>query len=130
MIICKDRLEKLDLATKAAPEASAKARDVNSAVESEITQLLQGKTHEQLVQLQRQIQAKLGSGEPIDVDYWEGLLKSLLVWKARVSSDPQTRTFCTYCQLIWCDNFSGHTQEYARSSCDESPGATTKKTAR
>lgn len=85
MIICKDRLEKLDLATKAGPEASAKARDVNSVVESEIDQLLQGKTHEQLVQLQRQIQTKLGSGEPIDVDYWEGLLKSLLVWKARVS---------------------------------------------
>ena len=84
MIICKHRLEKLDLATKTAPEASAKARDVNSAVESEIDQLLRGKSHEQLVQLQRQIQAKLGSGEPIDVDYWEGLLKSLLVWKARV----------------------------------------------
>jgi hypothetical protein len=89
MIICKHRLEKLDLATKTAPEASAKARDVNSAVESEIDQLLQGKSYEQLVQLQRQIQAKLGSGEPIDVDYWEGLLKSLLVWKARVRILPK-----------------------------------------
>lgn len=31
-----------------------------------------------------QIQGKLGSGEPIDVDYWEGLLKKLIVWKAKV----------------------------------------------
>jgi len=53
------------------------------AVESEIIALLSGKTYEQLVSLQRQVQEKLSSGEPVDIDYWEGLLKKLLVWKAK-----------------------------------------------
>lgn len=85
MVVCKDRLETLSLATKSNAEASAKARDVNAAVESEINALLRGKTYDQLVLLQKQVQSKLASDERVDVDYWEGLLKSLLVWKARVS---------------------------------------------
>lgn len=55
----------------------------NAAVKAEITRLLSGKTHDQLVQLQQQVQAKLASGEVIDVDYWEGLLKELVVQKAK-----------------------------------------------
>lgn len=55
-----------------------------AAVESDIAALLAGKTYDQLVSLQRQIQDKLTSGEPVDVDYWEGLLKKLLVWKSKV----------------------------------------------
>lgn len=55
-----------------------------AAVESDITTLLSGKTYDDLVALQRRIQEKLTSGEPVDTDYWEGLLKKLLVWKAKV----------------------------------------------
>jgi hypothetical protein len=55
-----------------------------AAVEADISALLAGKSYEQLVSLQRQIQDKLTSGEPVDVDYWEGLLKKLLVWKSKV----------------------------------------------
>jgi hypothetical protein len=29
------------------------------------------------------------SKEPIDVDYWEGLLRSLEVWQAKVGSDER-----------------------------------------
>jgi hypothetical protein len=73
MVVCKDRLDQLH------------STNIGSnAVESDISALLSGKTYDQLSQLQRQIQAKLSSGEPVDVDYWEGLLKSLLVWKAKV----------------------------------------------
>lgn len=53
-------------------------------VETEITKLLSGKTLVQLEQLEASVQAKLASGEPVDTDYWEGLLNSLNVWKARV----------------------------------------------
>jgi hypothetical protein len=56
-----------------------------AAVESDISTLLSGKTYDDLVALQRRIQEKLTSGEPVDTDYWEGLLKKLLVWKAKVS---------------------------------------------
>lgn len=55
----------------------------SATVKAEITKLLSGKTFAQLVALQGQVQRKLGSGEPVDVEYWEGLLKELVVWKAK-----------------------------------------------
>lgn len=82
MVVCKSRLDDLR------QQASDARRGVptNRTVESSITSLLADKTYEQLSELQRSIQAKLSSGDPIDVDYWEGLLRSLLVWKAKVST--------------------------------------------
>ena len=77
MVITKDALERIKDAERLGAAAAA-------AVESDITAVLQGKSYEHLVQLQKQIQAKLASGEPIDVEYWESLLKKLLVWKAKV----------------------------------------------
>lgn len=55
----------------------------NATVKAEITRLLSGKTFDQLVALQGQVSRKLGSGEAVDVEYWEGLLKELVVWKAK-----------------------------------------------
>jgi len=80
MVVCKDRLERLRANVRMGPDAQS----ANAAVETEISTLLSGKSYDQLVALQRQVQAKLGSGEPVDTDYWEGLLKSLLVWKSKV----------------------------------------------
>lgn len=77
MVITKDAVERIKQAQRMGAAAAA-------AVEADITALLQGKSYEHLVQLQKQIQAKLASGEPIDTDYWEGLLKKLLVFKAKV----------------------------------------------
>lgn len=54
-----------------------------SSVASDIDKILRPKTFEQLEALEKQIRAKLRSNEPIDTDYWEELLKSLLVWKAK-----------------------------------------------
>ncbi|KAJ6516168.1 mid region of cactin-domain-containing protein [Mycena sanguinolenta] len=76
MVICKDRLERIRTSQRMGVEAAA-------AVEADISALLAPKTYEQLVALQRQIQDKLTSGEPVDTDYWEGLLKKLLVWKSK-----------------------------------------------
>ena len=76
MVVCKDWLERLRLRRS--------KNDSTAIVESDVNALLNGKSYEQLSQLQRQIQNKLASGEPVDVEYWEGLLKSLLVWKAKV----------------------------------------------
>ncbi|GJJ07442.1 hypothetical protein Clacol_001644 [Clathrus columnatus] len=79
MVVCKDRLERLRADTRMGPEAVS----AHNAVEAEIATLLSGKSHEQLVTLQKQVQLKLASREPVDTDYWEGLLKSLIVWKAK-----------------------------------------------
>jgi len=74
-IICKDRQRKL---RKSGPEGRAV-----SSVATDIDNLLSPKTFEQLEVLERQIRNKLDSNEPIDTDYWQELLDSLLVWKAK-----------------------------------------------
>lgn len=79
MVVCKDRIERNRQRQQMGVEAAA-------VVESDIANLLAGKSYEHLVTLQRQIQAKLGSNEPLDVEYWEGLLKKVLVYKAQVTS--------------------------------------------
>ncbi|KAE8362580.1 mid region of cactin-domain-containing protein [Aspergillus caelatus] len=71
-IICRDR-QKIT-----APEGRA----LNS-VAADINRLLSPKTYEQLQTLEIQVKKKLDSNEPIDTDYWEELLRSLTVWKAR-----------------------------------------------
>lgn len=84
MVVCKDRVERNQQRQQIGAEAAA-------VVESDIAKLLAGKSYEHLVTLQRQIQTKLASREPMDVEYWEGLLKKLLVYKAQVSFPPQSR---------------------------------------
>ncbi|XP_006459926.1 hypothetical protein AGABI2DRAFT_191710, partial [Agaricus bisporus var. bisporus H97] len=76
MVVCKDHLERVKDSDRIGFEGTA-------AVESEVTALLAGKSYDDLASLQRRIQDKLTSGEPIDTDYWENLLKKLLVWKAK-----------------------------------------------
>ncbi|KAF9468862.1 mid region of cactin-domain-containing protein [Collybia nuda] len=76
MVVCKDRLDTIKANQRSGSGSSM-------AVEADITALLSGKSYDDLVSLQRKIQEKLTSGEPVDTDYWEGLLKKLLVWKAK-----------------------------------------------
>jgi hypothetical protein len=54
-----------------------------ASVASDVDKILSPKSLEQLEALEKQIKAKLASNEPIDTDYWEELLKSLLVYKAK-----------------------------------------------
>lgn len=83
LIVSSATLEALREERAIGVSAYAAQRRANAAVKDEITRLLAGKTFEQLVALQGQVQRKLASGEPVDVDYWEGLLKELIVWKAK-----------------------------------------------
>lgn len=73
--LCQDR--KLKLNPRGGEER------VVSSVSDDIDKILGPKTYEQLEALEKQIKAKLNSNEDIDTDYWEQLLRSLLVWKAR-----------------------------------------------
>lgn len=54
-----------------------------SSVAADIDKLLAPKTYEQLETLESQVKRKLDSDEAIDFDYWEQLLRSLRVWKAK-----------------------------------------------
>lgn len=71
-VICRDRQK------TATPEGR-----MLSSVAADINKLLRPKTYEQLQNLEIQVKRKLNSNEPIDTDYWEELLRSLTVWKAR-----------------------------------------------
>jgi hypothetical protein len=73
-IICRDRRK------KSADDPEGRAV---SSVSSDIDRLLSPKSFEELEALEMQINRKLDSNEPVDTDYWEQLLKSLLVWKAK-----------------------------------------------
>ncbi|GJN92199.1 hypothetical protein Rhopal_005229-T1 [Rhodotorula paludigena] len=83
LIVSSSALESLREERSIGVSAYAAQTRANAAVKAEIQRLLSGKSFDQLVQLQQQVQAKLASGEVIDVDYWEGLLKELVVWKAK-----------------------------------------------
>ncbi|KAL0475823.1 mid region of cactin domain-containing protein [Neurospora intermedia] len=74
-ILCDDKRNKLK------PQG-AEGRAVNT-VAADVDRILAPKTLEQLEALEKQIRAKLQSNEPIDTDYWQSLLKSLLVYKAK-----------------------------------------------
>ncbi|KAI0457433.1 mid region of cactin-domain-containing protein [Xylaria acuta] len=56
-----------------------------SSVTSDVDRILGPKNIEQLEKLEGQIQAKLRSDEVMDTDYWEQLLKSLRVYKAKAN---------------------------------------------
>jgi len=74
-IICKDMLKK--------SRAQEPEGRVVGSVSNDIDRLLGPKSYEQLEVLEKQIRSKLASDEPIDTDYWQQLLDSLLVWKAK-----------------------------------------------
>jgi Cactus-binding C-terminus of cactin protein/Conserved mid region of cactin len=67
-----------------------------SNVSEEIDTLLGNKTYDELESLEDKIRTKLGGDEPVDVDYWQQLLRSLKVWKAkarlRTMHDPVRKT--------------------------------------
>lgn len=71
-VVCRDRQQK-----------SAVEGRVLSSVAADINKILGPKSYEQLETLEVQVRRKLDSNEPIDTDYWEELLRSLTIWKAR-----------------------------------------------
>ncbi|KAF2151657.1 hypothetical protein K461DRAFT_286648 [Myriangium duriaei CBS 260.36] len=73
-VVCKDRRRESQ-STHAGKSISSVAKDLDK--------ILGPKTLKELESLEKQIKQKLRSNEPIDVDYWESLLKRLSVHKAR-----------------------------------------------
>lgn len=111
MVVCKDRLETL---RNDADQYGRRGPPVHAEVQASIVNLLSGKSHEQLQELQRNIQAKLNSGDPVDTDYWEGLLKNLVVWKAKVGGLCCASYTITY-------PTTGQVEGLARDRCSQPP---------
>lgn len=75
LTLCRDRRTKL--------QGNDHEGRAVSSVSSDVDRILGPKTFEQLEGLEKQIKAKLQSDEHIDTDYWQGLLRNLLVYKAK-----------------------------------------------
>ncbi|RCI12977.1 hypothetical protein L249_0484 [Ophiocordyceps polyrhachis-furcata BCC 54312] len=75
--LCKDQKSKLG--------PQGREDRVLSSVAEDIDRILKPKTHDQLEALETQIKAKLRSNEDIDTDYWEQLLRNLVVWKSKAT---------------------------------------------
>lgn len=83
IVVCAAALETLRSERTMGRAAFLEQNRANEAVKNDITNLLRGKSLDELRQLQDSVRAKLSSGDPIDVEYWEGLLKELAVWMAK-----------------------------------------------
>ncbi|KAJ1657324.1 hypothetical protein IWQ61_003266 [Dispira simplex] len=75
LVVCEEKLRQGE---------SSGPNNAFAALTSNIMQMIQGKTRDQLVVLERQIELKLAGHEPLDVDYWEQVLGMLRVNKAKV----------------------------------------------
>ncbi|KAI9268268.1 mid region of cactin-domain-containing protein [Phascolomyces articulosus] len=78
IVVAEDRLAKLRK-----DENQRAATGVSEGVQQDVDRVLSGKSFAQLSVLQKQIMQKLGSNEPVDVEYWENLLSELVVYKAK-----------------------------------------------
>lgn len=86
LLVCASVLEDLRAQRRLGHAQYAEEHRNSAAVKAEIATMLADKTFDELAALQNQVQKKLQSREPIDVEYWENLLKELIVWKAKVRS--------------------------------------------
>ena len=74
-MICDDYRDRLAPTASRGPSASSVSADVD--------RLLSPKNLVELEKLEKQISGKLQSNEPIDVEYWEHLLRNVAVYKSR-----------------------------------------------
>ncbi|CDS00572.1 hypothetical protein [Sporisorium scitamineum] len=80
LIVCDDKLEEL----KEERDATSAANVPQDPEErGRINNMLSSKSTDELQQLQDQVRTKLASGEPVDVEYWERVLKFIVVWRAK-----------------------------------------------
>ncbi|CAE6033592.1 unnamed protein product [Arabidopsis arenosa] len=62
---------------------AAQERGLHAGVEADVRELLDGKTHAELVQLQFDIESQLRSGVAKVVEYWEAVLRRIHIYKAK-----------------------------------------------
>jgi len=88
MVVCDDELEK---ARKKEKEAKGQTTEdtlhresgIHKNIEEDINDMFKGKSFAQLTKLQSEIIARINSGTAMDIEYWESVLKKLVVIKAK-----------------------------------------------
>ncbi|KAJ1547866.1 hypothetical protein HK096_010182, partial [Nowakowskiella sp. JEL0078] len=82
IVVCEDELSKLRDAKRGSEIDRA---GVHLAVALEVDKLLSHKTSAQLDLMMKQVRDKLSGPNPGDVEYWESLVKGIVVWKAKAA---------------------------------------------
>jgi len=88
MVVCDDELEK---ARKKEKEAKGQTMEdtlhresgIHKNIEEDINDMFKGKSFAQLTKLQSEIISRINSGTAMDIEYWESVLKKLVVIKAK-----------------------------------------------
>ncbi|XP_072957289.1 splicing factor Cactin [Typha angustifolia] len=65
------------------PEVLAEERGLHSSIETDVKNLLEGRTVSQLETMQLQIESQMRSGTAKVVEYWEAILKRLRIYKEK-----------------------------------------------
>lgn len=79
-VVCKHHLEMLR-----DPERAAGGRLYNKAVDESASKIVNGLSLQRLTELEERTHAMLNSGEPVDGEFWDLVLKKITVAKAIVS---------------------------------------------
>lgn len=81
----KDALDRARVRGEEPPaELLAEERGLHSSIETDVRNLLEGKSYGELEALQSQIESQMRSGSAKVVEYWEAILKRLHIYKAKV----------------------------------------------
>nr|AXF54162.1 actin [Cucurbita pepo subsp. pepo] len=80
----KDALDRARVRGEEPPaELLAEERGLHSSIETDVKNLLEGKTYGELEALQSQIESQMRSGTAKVVEYWEAVIKRLHIYKAK-----------------------------------------------
>ncbi|XP_071964525.1 splicing factor Cactin-like [Antedon mediterranea] len=83
-LITDDELAKLKKIDPECLDGADRREGINNSVSSEVEKIFKGKTHSQLMLLQKQIMSRLnGDDGAVDIGYWETLLQNLKAYIAR-----------------------------------------------
>ena len=79
---------------------------VNEDLYAEIYEIFEGKSLAELLELETSMKEKISEDGPVDIEYWENLLKELQIFKAKVRSFPCLEEICCKssisCSTICC----------------------------
>ncbi|KAJ3237513.1 hypothetical protein HDU81_009325 [Chytriomyces hyalinus] len=83
LIVCDDEVSRLTMERDVARNGSRVSKHEQD-VKEDITNMLNNKTYSQLQTIQKQVEQRLsGESGPVDVEFWEAVMKALIVWKAK-----------------------------------------------
>lgn len=114
--VCRDELRKLKKEDRRYSDQMDRRESINSSVNQDVEGIFISKTYSQLVQLHKQINQKIASGDAVDIGYWETLLHQLKAYMAKA----RLREFHQAMLRKKLDDLKKQKSEMAKQSSDES----------